>query len=184
VAWRVRPALAADGARVADVRVRSWRHAYRHILPVAALAAMRPEDTAARFAGFAEADAPTKLFVAVGGGDVPVAYCIVGQARDEVDRHPDLPTGELWGIYALPEAIGTGVGHALHEAGLDHLAKYGFVHAVLWVFEANDKARRFYGAHGWAPDGGREDFHFGGRSVPEIRYARSIWCADHRRAPG
>lgn len=154
--------------------MRSWQHAYRHILPAAALGAMRPEDTVARFTGFAEADPPTRLFVAVDDADVPVAYCVVGEARDEVDRHPHLPTGELWAIYALPEAIGTGSGHALHEAGLDHLAKHGLVHAVLWVFEANKTALRFYRSHGWTPDGGREDFDFGGRAVPEVRYARPI----------
>jgi ribosomal protein S18 acetylase RimI-like enzyme len=55
-----------------------------------------------------------------------------------------------------------------------HLAAHGFAHGVLWVFEDNERARRFYQAHGWSPDGGREDFEFGGCRVPELRYARPL----------
>lgn len=173
--WRVRPVLAADVPRLAEVRVRSWQHAYAGILPSAALDTLRAKDFESRFAGYADAGAPTKVFVGTDADDdVPMAYCVVGAVRDEADRHPELPTGELFSLYALPDVIGTGVGHALHEAGLDHLAKHGFAHVVLWVFETNDIALRFYRAHGWAPDGSREQFDFGGASVPEVRYYRSV----------
>lgn len=172
--WLVRRATPADAERIAWLRVRSWRHAYRDILPAAGLAALSPESGVRRWAELAAAEPPTAMFVAVGGDDVPVAYCTVGAVRDEVDRHPELPTGELWAIYSDPDAHGTGAGHALHETGVDHLARHGFRHATLWVFEANATARRFYAAHGWRPDGGREPFDWAGGSVPELRYARPV----------
>ncbi|HEX5116671.1 MAG TPA: GNAT family N-acetyltransferase [Pseudonocardiaceae bacterium] len=170
--WTVRQATPADGPAVAGIRLRSWRHAYRDILPAAGLAGMRVDP--ARSAALAGSPLPARLFVAVGGDDVPVAYCLVSQAREAVDRHPELPTGELCAIYADPDVLGTGAGGALHAAAVDHLAAQGFAHAVLWVFEDNQPARRFYQAHGWAPDGGRDDYEFGGRRVFEIRYARSL----------
>lgn len=170
----MRPARAADVPRLELMRVRSWQHAYAGILPSAALDALRPHDFRSRFVRYLDAGGPTRVFVGADAADVPMAYCVVGAVRDEADRHPELPTGELFSLYALPDAIGTGVGHALHEAGLDHLAEHGFARVVLWVFEANDAALRFYRAHGWAPDGGREHFDFGGASVPEARYYRSV----------
>jgi GNAT superfamily N-acetyltransferase len=172
--WTVRPATPADGRTIAGIRVRSWRDAYRHILPARGLADLRAEPAAARWAAIAAAPPPSGLFVAVGADDRPVAYCLVSAAREAVDRHPELPTGELCAIYADPGVVGSGAGSVLHAAGIEHLAVHGFGYAVLWVFEDNDRARRFYTAHGWAPDGGREDFEFGGRRVTELRYARSL----------
>lgn len=154
--------------------MRSWRHAYRDILPADGLAGLRAEDGVAGWSSLAAEPPPTALFVAVGGDDVPVAYCAVGAAREDVDRHPELPTGELWAIYADPDVFGTGAGHALHEAAVDHLAGEGFRHAVLWVFEDNQPSRAFYERHGWRPDGGREGFEWAGRTVLEVRYARGL----------
>jgi ribosomal protein S18 acetylase RimI-like enzyme len=172
--WTVRPATPADGERLAEIRVLSWRHAYRDILPEDGLAGMRPEAGTARWAEHAAAPPPTGLFVAVDGDDVPMAYCMVGAARDEVDLHPELSTGELWAIYADPAVLGTGAGRAVHDAGMEHLVRHGFEHIVLWVLEHNDIGMRFYRACGWQPDGGQEDFEWGGRTVVEVRYSRSI----------
>jgi GNAT superfamily N-acetyltransferase len=172
--WRVRAATPADGARVSEIRVLSWRHAYWDILPNDRLAAMRPEARSEHWSELAGRPAPIGLFVAVGDDDRPVAFCLVGEAREEVDRHPSLTTGELWAIYADPAVLGTGAGGAVHAAGMDHLARNGFAHAMLWVLEHNDIGLGFYRAKGWQPDGGRTGFEWGGRTVFELRYARSL----------
>ena len=68
-------------------------------------------------------------------------------------------------IYVRPEAIGSGVGHALFEhAKTQRPAGFDF-----WVFQQNDRARRFYEAHGAEPveftDGsGNEE------RTPDVRY--------------
>ncbi|HKN99649.1 MAG TPA: GNAT family N-acetyltransferase [Pseudonocardiaceae bacterium] len=172
--WPVRRATPQDAGRIAEIRVASWRHAYRDILPADGLAAMRADAAVQRWAEAAAEPPPIGLFVAVDADDVPVAYSLVGAAREDVDLHPHLPTGELWAIYADPAAIGSGAGHAVHEAGMDHLVRQGFRHAVLWVFEANGGSRRFYERHGWQPDGGREDFEWSGSVTVEVRYAKSL----------
>jgi GNAT superfamily N-acetyltransferase len=64
-----------------------------------------------------------------------------------------------------PDEIGTGVGHALFEH-VKTLRPDGF---QFWVFQQNERARRFYEAHGAVPveftDGsGNEE------RTPDVRY--------------
>lgn len=174
--WRVRPATAGDAARIVEIRVRSWQHAYRDILPAERLGALSPQNEAAvtHWITLAESAPPTGLFVAVDAIDRAAAFCLVGDVREETDRHPSLRTGELCAIYADPAMLGTGAGSAVHAAGMDYLISNGFEHAVLWVLEDNKIGRRFYDAHGWQPDGGSTEFEWGGSSVVELRYARAL----------
>jgi GNAT superfamily N-acetyltransferase len=68
-------------------------------------------------------------------------------------------------LYVHPEEIGTGVGHAL----FDHVKTVRPDGFQLWVFQQNERARRFYEAHGAVPveftDGaGNEE------KTPDVRY--------------
>jgi GNAT superfamily N-acetyltransferase len=68
-------------------------------------------------------------------------------------------------LYVHPRAIGTGLGHALFEH-VKVVRPDGF---DFWVFQANERARAFYEAHGATPvecgDGsGNEE------GVPDVRY--------------
>ena len=57
----------------------------------------------------------------------------------------------LHGLYVVPEAWGTGVAVALHDAALAALPDCAEV--KLWVLEENRRARRFYEKHGWRRNG-------------------------------
>jgi RimJ/RimL family protein N-acetyltransferase len=57
----------------------------------------------------------------------------------------------LHGLYVVPEAWGTGVAAALHDAALAALPDCAEV--KLWVLEENRRARRFYEKHGWRRNG-------------------------------
>jgi len=57
----------------------------------------------------------------------------------------------LHGLYVVPEAWGTGVAVALHDAALAALPDCPEV--KLWVLEENRRARRFYEKHGWRRNG-------------------------------
>ena len=68
-------------------------------------------------------------------------------------------------LYVRPDAIGTGLGHALFEH-VQRVRPGGF---DFWVFQQNERARRFYEAHGARAvelgDGsGNEE------GVPDVRY--------------
>jgi RimJ/RimL family protein N-acetyltransferase len=55
---------------------------------------------------------------------------------------------------------GTGLAGLAHDEVLAHLSAQGYDHAWLRVFEANERARRFYSRRGWVPTGERSESGF------------------------
>jgi len=97
-----------------------------------------------------------------------VGWCTVAPSRDaDAD-------GELWGIYVLADAWGSGAGTALMAAGIEALRDAGYCEAILWVLEDNPRARRFYEREGWVLDGLRKEDEFLGVPVTEVRYRRGL----------
>jgi GNAT superfamily N-acetyltransferase len=68
-------------------------------------------------------------------------------------------------LYVHPDAIGTGIGHALFE----HVKTRRPDGFDFWVFQENKRAREFYEAHGAVPvefgDGSLNE-----EGVPDVRY--------------
>lgn len=60
------------------------------------------------------------------------------------------------------------------DASVRAMAGLGYRQAALWVLERNERARSFYGAHGWRPDGGRSETDYGGVMLAALRYVREI----------
>jgi GNAT superfamily N-acetyltransferase len=56
---------------------------------------------------------------------------------------------ELRDLFVVPDAWGTGVARGLMEAALAAIRTDSHGEAVLWVGEANARARRFYEREGW-----------------------------------
>jgi GNAT superfamily N-acetyltransferase len=75
-------------------------------------------------------------------------------------------TAVLRDLYVVPEAWGSGVAAALHETALGWMRNRAD-EAILWVGEANARARRFYERKGWRADGERRASSLG---PPELRY--------------
>jgi GNAT superfamily N-acetyltransferase len=111
------------------------------------------------------------VVVADGDGSL-LGFAAFGPARDE-DQDPG-QTGEVMAIYVLPGAWGQGWGRRLMAAAVTSLAGSGFGRAVLWVLDANERARRFYRAAGWAPDGAARRDTIGGAQVTEVRYRKDL----------
>ena len=81
---------------------------------------------------------------------------IVGFVAAGPSRTEEGP-GELYAIYVLPEAWGSGAAAGLMAAFKDWLADEGHTSAMLWVLADNPRARRFYEREGWRADGERVD---------------------------
>lgn len=104
-------------------------------------------------------------------GDTPVACCNYGPAR--ADGYGDW--GELISFYAHPEHRGRGFGGALIEEALNRLRAEGFRRCYVLVLRENEKARKFYAAHGFAWDGSHEDIPFPPDTIcVDLRYAREL----------
>lgn len=146
----IRRAAVGDAHGIAEVHVRSWQTAYRGLMPQAVLDALsveqREEGWRSILADPARAEG---TLIAERDGRV-LGWAGFGTARDE----DPVGTGELWGIYALPEEWSSGVGHALIAAVERELADAGHSIAYLWVLDGNERASAFYERHGWIDDGG------------------------------
>jgi GNAT superfamily N-acetyltransferase len=170
---RIRPLVEADLEAVATLHVRGWQWAYAGIMPQVYLDSLTVADNLARRRRRRESGAlPADELVAERDG-VLVGWAAVGPYREDPDGL-DRTVGELYAIYAHPDAIGTGVGRALMAASLDLARAAGYPEIRLWVLEGNHRARRFYEKAGFAADGARAYYEREGVRVPEIRYARSL----------
>jgi GNAT superfamily N-acetyltransferase len=163
-----RPATDADVDAIAEVRVRSWQAAYRGIVPQPELDRMDPAAVARRWRG----EDLDGHHVAESAGRV-VGWLFVGAYRpDPADGGPDPGPGcgEVLAIYVRPEAWRQGIGRPLLAYGLGELRRQGLGPVLLWVLEANARARRFYERAGFVLDGGTHTYEIGGATLPEVRY--------------
>jgi ribosomal protein S18 acetylase RimI-like enzyme len=156
----VRAARLDDARRLAEIHVETWRATYVGVVPQDVLAGLSVDEREARWREWIP-HPETEVFVAVANGEV-VGFVSVGPSWTSSGD------GELYAIYVLPSAHGSGAGPALMDAAVEALARR-FDEAILWVATENPRARRFYERHGWVADGDRVD-SIAGASVPETRY--------------
>jgi GNAT superfamily N-acetyltransferase len=100
-------------------------------------------------------------------GEEVLGFATEGLARPNPTAGTPVRERELWSIYVRASEYGSGLADRLMEVVLPRRAS-----AELWVFEANDRARRFYARRGFQPDGARHVFgpQFGHQA--EIRMVR------------
>ncbi len=166
--FAVRPSTVDDQEAIAAVRVATWRSAYRQLVPVGILDAMDPvAQGARRRAGFAARPDSDYEFVTETGGRV-VGFVQGGRYRD--DDGQATGCGEVYALYVLPEAQGSGAGGALLGAAVEHLRTRGLTPVLLWVLRDNAASRRFYQRCGFIADGAEHVYEVAGEPLPEVRY--------------
>ncbi|MBW6433806.1 GNAT family N-acetyltransferase [Actinoplanes hulinensis] len=165
----IRQATPDDAAALAVVHVRTWQATYAGQVPGDYLDSLDPAEREpvwrSRLAGISP---PAAVLVWDDGG-VPVGFAALRESRDG-----EVGAGEITAIYLLPEHWGRGAGRALMAAALRHLAGAGFGEATLWVLGSNVRARRFYEAAGWRPDGAEKVDDSYGFPLAEVRYRRGL----------
>ncbi|KQX50954.1 hypothetical protein ASE09_13185 [Streptomyces sp. Root66D1] len=155
------------------MHVRSWRAAYRDLLPGPYLDALDAEERAATWRERLTAPDRPRVLVATAGDGRVVAFSCFRAWRGE--GFPPGTAAELAALYALPEAWGRGVGRALLAASTEALAREGFRTAALWVLAGNARGRRFYEAAAWRADGTVVTEETGGVMLDELRYQRKLF---------
>jgi GNAT superfamily N-acetyltransferase len=158
----IRRARLADAEALAALQVRTWQHAYGHVVDPDTVPGV-----AERLVVWRERLTGGELydtFVFDQGGRL-AGFVSAGEERDG-----EPGAGEVYAIYVDPVAQGAGVGSALLARAVEVLREAGHELALLWTLEANGLARAFYERHGWTPDGGRREHHWG----VELRYRRAL----------
>lgn len=147
-----------EAEAVARCQLECWREAYTGLVDPVRLADLlsRLDERVARWREILAE--PSRHRVADDG--TLVGFTSVGTPRDA-----DATTQrELYALYVRRSHWDTGLGHRLLTAGLADDP------ATLWVFRDNERARRFYAAHGFVPDGTeQEEPHFGGVEIRMVR---------------
>ncbi len=177
----IRAAIAADGPAIAAVKWRSWQVGYRGVVDDDFLdhrAVVHPPWTwwseRARFPPSRQ----HRLLVLGRAGEVH-GFCDTGPYRDaqvavddDGDGDGDDDVGQVYSLYVDPSSYRQGRGAALLSAAIEHLHAAGFGDLRLWVVGGNRRARSFYAAHGWEPDGASATRTFPDLTVVEVRYRR------------
>jgi GNAT superfamily N-acetyltransferase len=169
----VRLACPTEVRRIAEIHVRSWQAAYKGLLPQDYLDALDPADgLGRREQAFAVIDWNRGGILVAADGDELWGFVNVGPTRD--DDADESQIGEVRAIYLAPDAWGKGFGRELMAAALERLARAGFAEATLWVLDTNVRARKFYEAAGFQPDGSAQCDDTRGFRLCEIRYRRIL----------
>lgn len=82
--------------------------------------------------------------------------------------------GEIASFYTSPAERGKGYGGILFEEALKRLKTDGFQNAFVFVLRENEKARRFYAAHGFAWDGTSTEIPFPPKVCVDLRYVKAL----------
>lgn len=170
---RIRLATEADIPAMIEGHAKSWRDTYGTLLPAALIenvVAARDARAERWRTRLADDASPGAFLVAEVDGRV-VGLATTGPSRDD---DADEATGEVYSIYLDPDVIGRGVGRTLFAAAVADLVSRGFSRGTLWVLTGNARARRFYEAAGWRPDGAtKRDVRADG-TLEETRYRREL----------
>jgi ribosomal protein S18 acetylase RimI-like enzyme len=140
----IRSASPRDATAIAEIKVAAWRAAYRRIVPDAVLDRLRVGDVRDNWLAVPQSELANHGIVASENRRL-VGYALFGPARHRVEDFD----GQLFELYVSPSHFGSGLAACLLDVALARLKAAGYSGVMLWVFEANARARRFYEKHQW-----------------------------------
>lgn len=161
-----------DAARLAEIRTVSWQAAYRGILAETFLDGLTVSDRLDWWRARLARVPPRWSVLVAEDQRVVKGYATTGHCQDRDRQRTE--AGELYAMYVDPRYWSRGFGRDLLAGAEERLRADGFSDASLWVFGANQRARRFYERGGWVPDGTRKKMVIGAEAVPAVRYVRDL----------
>lgn len=137
-----------DEAALAFIQTESWKAAFKDILSPEVLSRCTNLDKATEmYKRLLEQNKGNGYLLKVEGKP----HCI---AWWDSTRETDMSGyAELICIHSLPDQWRKGYGSKMMDAVLCDISKAGYSKVMLWVFEGNTRARRFYEVHGFTTKG-------------------------------
>lgn len=163
---QVRLAVVGDAERIARIHVMSWQATYSGIFAAEFLAGLSITSRQVWWSRRLSTPVERSEVLVVESTGRVVGFSSVGPSNDLA--------GEVYAIYLAPKHFRKGLGSDLMRASEASLISAGFDQAILWVVDANQRARHFYEAMGWKPDGAMKLEDIGGVQVNEIRYCKEL----------
>jgi len=143
----IRLANPADAQDMAEVGMKSWEVAYKHLLPADYIR----EKNATRVHQYKRVitDENTNSYVIQKDNKTVGIMKIAEPTDDDLDSR----YFELHYLYLHPGCFREGIGTLAMDYVFDHVRKLGKKYISLWVFAKNNDAIKFYEACGFRPDG-------------------------------
>jgi len=163
----VREATPDDADSIGEAHAEAWRIGYDELFPRPLLEAAVDVRRRMWVGLVSDPALGGTLLVAEEAGEV-VGFIHFGPAsgNDEI--------GEVYGLYVLPSAWGTGSAQALMDRAVASLAE-SFTLAVLWTHAEAERARRFYAKSRWTETGDqRQETTWDGLAFPAVEYERVL----------
>jgi len=164
----IRTANVSDIPDLARVHVASWQAAYRHILPDEILDNLSIEQFETNwrrnFSDTQRVNLVLEVESSISG------FIAFGNSRDD---DATVKTGEVYGLYLIPELWGEGYGRMLWTQASQRL-QARFSVFTLWVLQNNIRARKFYECMGFEYDEQIKDIALYGVKLPEVRYRKNL----------
>ena len=164
----IRPADISDIPALAKIHVAAWQSAYSHILPDEILNNLSIPQFEANWQ-ISFSDSRRENFVLEVDKKVK-GFISFGKGRDNDSTHE---TGEIYGLYLVPDLWGTGYGRKLWEGILKQLQSR-FSIATLWVLQKNRRARGFYERIGFECDNRVKEISLYDIKLSETRYRKHL----------
>lgn len=137
-----------DEMILAHIQTESWKAAFKDILSPEVLTK------------YANADKATMMYRRLIEQNIGNAYLLKVQGKPhciawwDVTREKDMPGyAELICIHSLPNQWRKGYGSKMMDTVLHDIVNAGYTKVMLWVFEENERARKFYEKHGFKTTG-------------------------------
>lgn len=149
-----------DLLEISDIYEKSWKYAYRDIIPQSYLDSI----PAGRWASSINKNGINNLVLIANGLMIGTAsFC-----KSRWEQYSKY--GEIVSIYFLPEYMGKGYGQHLLKRCIYELNKIGYDNILLWVLEENKRARRFYEKNGFNCSEVFLNDNIGGKELREVMY--------------
>lgn len=164
---KIRTAELKDAPLIATVHVKTWQYAYKEQVPDSYLDGLSIKRRTEVWEKTLKKPSKDVHNLIAEVNDRVIGWCTAGVNRD---KDSSSETGELYGIYVLPEYIGQGIGSKLIEKAINILKNEGYARATLWVLVTNEKTKQWYESKGWRVEGGTKIEHRKGFDLNETRY--------------
>lgn len=142
----IRKAEPGDEKLLAYIQTESWKAAFAEILPPEELERCTDPEKAEQMYQNVLQRGDCKIAIEYVRG---VPHCIAAWGKNRCGMGDGF--GELICIHSLQKQWAKGYGSAMMEYVLSQLQQEGYGSVILWVFEENQRARKFYEKHGFEP---------------------------------
>ena len=166
---RIRKAIPTDAPGIAKVHVDAWRSSYAGVVPEETLSGLSYSERETLWDDILTSlETDRRCFVAETRDAQDTKIVGFASAGQECDDHEGYE-GEIYAIYLLEDYQRIGLGRHLIQSAAKRLLDDGIKSILLWVFEENHRARRFYESPGGELVA-RKDVTIGGAEVVEVAY--------------